>query len=225
METQKTPYSQSDLEKEKMELQESSSLTSHYPTELQPCLLKWLTFIVCAVASVFSDSLWPHGPQHARLLCPWNFPGKNTGVGCHFPLQGILLPQESKPGLLHWQADSLSLRHQGSPAVLLQLSECASLLGMRWLGGREVRDQQPSGGKDPSLWISLTDYHLTSCVTISQLLNLSKPQFPPLWIIYTYILKLCWILWPYIYIQLFNSPNFVDTVKLAQTLAIEKQAP
>ena len=57
METQKTTYSQSDLEKEKMELQESSSLTSHYTTKLQPCLLKQLTFIVCAVASVFSDSL------------------------------------------------------------------------------------------------------------------------------------------------------------------------
>ena len=28
--------------------------------------------------SVMSDSLWPHGLQHARLLCPWIFPGKNT---------------------------------------------------------------------------------------------------------------------------------------------------
>ena len=62
------------------------------------------------------------------------------------------------------------------------------------MSGREVRDQQPSGGKDPSLWISLTDYHLTSCVTIGQLLNLSKAQFPPLWIIYTCILKLYIIL-------------------------------
>ena len=31
--------------------------------------------------------LEPHGPQPARLLCPWDFPGKNTGVGCHFLLQ------------------------------------------------------------------------------------------------------------------------------------------
>ena len=36
-----------------------------------------------------SDSLTPHGLQPARLCCPWNFPGKNTGVGCHFLLQGI----------------------------------------------------------------------------------------------------------------------------------------
>ena len=40
-------------------------------------------------------------PWTARFLCPWNFPGKNTGVGCHFFLQGIFLTQESNPCLLH----------------------------------------------------------------------------------------------------------------------------
>ena len=35
------------------------------------------------------------------FLCPWDFPGKNTGVGCHFLLQGIFLTQELKPGLLY----------------------------------------------------------------------------------------------------------------------------
>ena len=33
--------------------------------------------------SVMSNSSWPHGPQPTRLLCPWDFPGKSTGVGCH----------------------------------------------------------------------------------------------------------------------------------------------
>ena len=33
--------------------------------------------------SVVSDSLRPHGLQPKRLLCPWDFPGKSTGVGCH----------------------------------------------------------------------------------------------------------------------------------------------
>ena len=41
-----------------------------------------------------SDSLWPRGLQPTRLLCPWNFPGKTIGVGCHFLLQGILPSQE-----------------------------------------------------------------------------------------------------------------------------------
>ena len=45
-----------------------------------------------------------------RLLCPWNSPGKNTGVGCHFLLQGIFLTQGSNLSLLHWQMDSLPLR-------------------------------------------------------------------------------------------------------------------
>ena len=40
---------------------------------------------VCMLSHpVESDSLLPPEPQTTRLLCPWNFPGKNTGVGCHF---------------------------------------------------------------------------------------------------------------------------------------------
>ena len=53
-------------------------------------------------------TLWP------RLLCPWDFPGKNTGVGCHFLLQGIFPTQRwnlTLLWLLHWQADSLPLCH------------------------------------------------------------------------------------------------------------------
>ena len=37
----------------------------------------------------------------ARLLCPWDFPGKNTGVGCHFLLQGVFPIPELNPHLLH----------------------------------------------------------------------------------------------------------------------------
>ena len=42
-------------------------------------------------------------------------PGKNTGVGCHFLLQGIFPIQGLNPCLLHWQADFSPLSHQGSP--------------------------------------------------------------------------------------------------------------
>ena len=48
-----------------------------------------------------SNSLRPHGLQPTRFLCPRDSPGKNTGVGCHFLLQGISPTQESNPGLLH----------------------------------------------------------------------------------------------------------------------------
>ena len=55
-----------------------------------PCVWKWKWS-----HSVVSDSLWPHGLQPARLFCPWDSPGKNTGVGCHalLPPQGIFLTQ------------------------------------------------------------------------------------------------------------------------------------
>ena len=45
------------------------------------------------------------------FFCPRDFPGNNTGVGCHFLLQGIFLTQGSNLHLLHWQADSLPLSH------------------------------------------------------------------------------------------------------------------
>ena len=40
--------------------------------------------------SVVSNSLRPHGVYSPRLLCPWYSPGKNTGVGSHFLLQGYI---------------------------------------------------------------------------------------------------------------------------------------
>ena len=50
-------------------------------------------------------------PGTTRLFCPWDSPGKNTGEGCHFLLQGIVLTQGSNPGPLHWQSDSFHQRH------------------------------------------------------------------------------------------------------------------
>ena len=52
---------------------------------------------VCQVASVVSDSLWPYGPAR---LCPWDSPGKNTGMSCHALLQGIFSTHQQKPCLL-----------------------------------------------------------------------------------------------------------------------------
>ena len=65
--------------------------------------------------SVVSDSLWPHGLQPARLLCPWDSPGKKSGVGCHSLLQGIFPTQELNQGLLHCRQILYWLRQQGSP--------------------------------------------------------------------------------------------------------------
>ena len=48
------------------------------------------------VASVMSDSVRPHRRQLTRLPCPWDSPGKNTGVGCHFLLQCMEVKTESE---------------------------------------------------------------------------------------------------------------------------------
>ena len=59
------------------------------------------------------SDLWPHGLLPARLLCPWDFPGKNTGVGYRFLLQGIFPTQGLNPGLLHCRQTLYWLSHPG----------------------------------------------------------------------------------------------------------------
>ena len=66
-------------------------------------------FCVCVSPSVVSDSLPPHGLGPTRLLCPWDSPGKNPGVGCHLLLQGIFPTQASLfPLCIEIILDSLS---------------------------------------------------------------------------------------------------------------------
>ena len=63
---------------------------------------------------VWSDVRWcSPGLQPARLLCPLDYPGKNTGVGCHYLLQGVFLTQESNPGFLQCKQILHHLSYQG----------------------------------------------------------------------------------------------------------------
>ena len=50
----------------------------------------------CSVTSVVSDSVRPHRRQPTRLPRPWDSPGKNIGVGCHFLLQCMKMKSESE---------------------------------------------------------------------------------------------------------------------------------
>ena len=71
-----------------------------------------------------SDSFVTPWSIDCQVLCPWDFLGKNTGVGCHFLLQGIFFTQGSNSSLLHllhWHADSLPLQHLRSPRSPLVL--------------------------------------------------------------------------------------------------------
>ena len=86
-------------------------------------------FFCCCYCLVAQSclTLQSHGLQSTRLLCPWDFPGKNAGVGCHFLLQGIFPTPGSNLHLLLWQADSLLLSHLGSPKPITLPTFCIVL--------------------------------------------------------------------------------------------------
>ena len=72
--------------------------------------LNFLFYIGVSVSRlVVSNSLRPLGLGPTRFLCSWDSPGKNTGVGCHLPLQGIFPTQGMNLGLLHCKQILFSL--------------------------------------------------------------------------------------------------------------------
>ena len=90
--------------------------------DFSPCPASLSTSSRCLVAMSCPTLLQPHGLQSSRLLCPWNFPGKDTGVGCHFLLQGIFTTQGSNPrllGLLNRHVGFLPQHHKGPIEQLL----------------------------------------------------------------------------------------------------------
>ena len=97
------------------------------------------THICMNTCSVMPNSLQPLELLPIRLLCPWDFPGKNTEVGCHFLLQMIFLIQGSNPHfqhLLHYRWILYHWAHQGSPSNPI----CDSMWGgvtVHILKGRE----------------------------------------------------------------------------------------
>ena len=85
--------------------------------------MRWLDCMVCVCVSrsVVSNSLWPHELQRTRLLCPWNSPGKNTGMGCHSLLQRIVPTLGFNPGLPHCREILYHLSYQESPDCIVVL--------------------------------------------------------------------------------------------------------
>ena len=92
----------------------------------------------CLCAQSYQTLCYPHGLEPIRLLSPWDSPGKDTGVGCHFHIQGIFPTQGSNPHLLcllHWQVGSLPLVPPGKPPVQLH---------SRWLKSEHLRERPES---------------------------------------------------------------------------------
>ena len=72
---------------------------------------QWIGECYYFIAKSFLTLLQCQGLSPARFFCPWDFPDKNTGMGCHSLLQRIFPTQGSNLCFLHWQADSLPLSH------------------------------------------------------------------------------------------------------------------
>jgi len=97
----------------------------------QPLQILYPTLLCVLVAQPCLTLGDPMDCSPARFLCPWDFPGKNTEVGCHALLQGIFLTQGSKPELLHCGQILYHLSHQGSLYLTL-LSNCLNLAFATW---------------------------------------------------------------------------------------------
>ena len=101
------------LEVESYPAKSFSLLLSFNPLDFKRKFSVWSS--VNVNRSVMSNSFRIHGLQPARLLCPWDSPGKNTGVGSQSLPQGIFLTQGLNAGLLHCRWSLHHLSHQGSP--------------------------------------------------------------------------------------------------------------
>ena len=109
----------------------------HYAALLHECIaihtveIQRQGFLACVLSHVWLFvTPWT---ITTRLLCPWDFPGKNTRVGCGFLLQGIFLTQRSNPcllKLLHCRKILYPLNHQGSPSLSMGSLEVFSVLGL-----------------------------------------------------------------------------------------------
>ena len=86
----------------------------------------------CVSRSVVFDSLGHYGLEPDRLLCPWDSPGMNTGVGCHSLLQGTFTTQESNPGLLYCRQILYHLSYQGSSRARTQSSPVGGKPYLPW---------------------------------------------------------------------------------------------
>ena len=104
------------------------SITSGWVEGFFRGCLDCLITIGCVLSpSVMSNSSRPHELYLTWLLCPCNFPGKNTGMECHFLLQGIFLTQGLNlclSGLLHWQEDSLPQAPSSYSVVVGRKNAC-----------------------------------------------------------------------------------------------------
>ena len=112
-----------------------------------------------------SDSLLPCGLWPTRLLHPWESPGKHTGVGCRFLLQGIFLTKGSTPGLdprsPALQADTLTSEPPGKPmgTQIITIYRELSINEKSWKTSRkDFLQLKRQGSSQSETWYSQDQY-------------------------------------------------------------------
>jgi len=146
------------------------------------------------------DSLGPHGLQPTRILCSWDFPCKDTGMVCHFLLQGILPTKGSNLGLLHCRQIRYRRSYQRSPFlsvikihlfVRLALQLCNGALQLHpvfygnwriWFVGTRSRQKNGFYSHYLNYFISLMK---------SRLVNWNTSLARALWPVHSYLLIHC----------------------------------
>ena len=132
--------------------------------------MSWLKKLKAESLTVVSDSLRSHGLYPAQLFCPWNSPGKNTGVGCHSFLQGIFLTQGSNSSLPHlspWAGLSSLTVCWGNLASLAQATVLIGVLSVL----QEPHSHPRTHGQGYSLiWV-----HIPGCT--SKTVNLTWSEY------------------------------------------------
>ena len=98
----------------------SPVITSQYYIMLEICKCD-CAMLSCLVCVQLFATPWTVARQGWDFLCLWDFPGKNTGVGCHALLQGIFPTQGLNPSLPHCRQILNCLSHRGKPKVIVSL--------------------------------------------------------------------------------------------------------
>ena len=105
----------------------STTLWSNYPP-IKSKLRIFFTAICSVSCSVVCLILCDFMDCSLSGSCPWDSPGKNTGVGCHSLLQGTFLTQGLNPVLLYYRRILYHLSHQGSPSTCNEYTKKKKLL-------------------------------------------------------------------------------------------------
>ena len=135
--------------------------------------------LTCVGHSALSDSLHLYGLQTARLLCPWNSTGKNTGVGSQPLFQRIFLAQGLNLGLLHCRQILYLLSHQGIPVsksqsdknkVLNLISQPLKILiTVNWINGYLLAAPQSNSQSTDLCTHTDPKYHVSLSARVSYL--------------------------------------------------------